>query len=257
VDGDKLDQWTDWTLTASLAPNEKDGVIVGSKNLDGVAQLLLGRGRSVSSSERNESYATLLRMLLRMLIEGQSDDGTWAPAGQLPSQKRSLLETTEVSTMWNALALARVDAPSDDTQPAVQRASQRLETVKPGKSTEWHATRLLFASATDGPPERAAWLQRLVSIQNSDGGWGWIAGESSDALATGLSLYALCQSGVATNDRAVQSACQFLVETQRDDGSWDVRGTKERKKNGLEETSTYWGTTWATIGLLQTLPPVD
>jgi hypothetical protein len=55
----------------------------------------------------------------------------------------------------------------------------------------------------------------------------------------------------------VQSACQFLVETQRDDGSWDVRGTKERKKNGLEETSTYWGTTWATIGLLQTLPPVD
>jgi len=250
VDAAKLDGWIDWTLTKSLSQNKQEGTIAGEKNLDGVAQLLMGREQNVSSPKRKESYA----LLVKLLVEGQADDGAWAPGGQLPRQKRPATETTEVSTIWNALALAGIDDPSSETRSVVQRASERLTLSESGKSAEWYATRLLFAATTDEPDGRNAWLKRLRSVQNDDGGWGWIAGESSDALATGLSLYALCQSGVATNDRAIQSARQFLVETQRDDGSWAVLGTKRTEKDSIEETSTYWGTAWATIGLLQTLP---
>ncbi len=236
-------------MTKSLSTDEKTGNLAGSTNLDGVAQLLLGREQSVPPSDLDESYASLAALL----IDGQSDDGSWAPAGQLPAQKRPKAETTEVSTMWNTLALADCRDASPQTRSAIERASQRLSDAGTGTSTEWYATRLLFAAAFGQGDQRAAWRDRLCSVQNSDGGWGWITGEPSDALATGISLYALRKTGVDNSDPNVQAARRFLVDTQRDDGSWAVPGTKEKKKDGIEETSTYWGTAWATIGLLQTL----
>jgi squalene-hopene/tetraprenyl-beta-curcumene cyclase len=250
VDGDKLEKWTEWTLTKSLTRNEKEDTFAGSKNSDGLAQMLLGRDRNAASPQRDKSYA----LLAELLAEGQSDDGSWTPQGQLPRQKRPATETAEVSTMWNALALAGIDRPSDKTRSTVERASERLSRAMPGKSTEWYAARLLFATRIGEPKQNGGWQKRLRAVQNADGGWGWLTGESSDALATGISLFALCQSGVAANDSAVHSARKYLLETQRADGSWAVLGTKEMSKTQIEETSTYWGTTWATIGLLQTLP---
>jgi hypothetical protein len=91
----------------------------------------------------------------------------------------------------------------------------------------------------------------------SGDGWGWIADESSDALATGMALYAMRQARVERDDSAVQSAQQFLMDTQQEDGSWAVHGTKESKKESMEETAGFWGTAWATIGLLQILPAAD
>ena len=74
-----------------------------------------------------------------------------------------------------------------------------------------------------------------------------------------MALYALVKSTEATpqSEQAIQSAIKFLVETQRDDGSWAVKGTKEKKKTKVEETAVYWGTTWAAIALLETLPVVE
>ena len=250
VDRDKLSEWVDWSLTKSLSQNEKTGQLAGATNLDGVAQLLLGRPSGTTTDERSKSYASLAALL----AGGQSKGGSWAPAGQLPSQKRPLAETTEVSTMWNALALADGHDSSPDIQAVIQQATDRVSQSTEGTSTEWRAAQLLFAATLGNADQVATWSKRLCSVQNADGGWGWIAGESSDALATGISLYALCRTGADNDDPAVQAAKRFLVATQQVDGSWDVLGTKEKKKDHVEETSTYWGTAWATIGLLQTLP---
>ena len=67
-------------------------------------------------------------------------------------------------------------------------------------------------------------------------------------------LYALARDGFAPTDPAVTKARAFLMQTQRDDGSWAVKGTKENKKGNIEPTSVFWGTCWATIGLLESLP---
>ncbi len=50
-------------------------------------------------------------------------------------------------------------------------------------------------------------------------------------------------------------ATQFLLSTQQADGSWQVKGTKQGRKDRVEETACYWGTAWAAIALLQALPP--
>jgi len=64
-------------------------------------------------------------------------------------------------------------------------------------------------------------------------------------------LYALNQSGVNPKQERISKAVEFLTSSQNDDGSWDVKGTKNAKKDHVEETSTYWGTTWAVIALLE------
>ncbi|MCA9020956.1 MAG: hypothetical protein KDA74_12490, partial [Planctomycetaceae bacterium] len=73
-------------------------------------------------------------------------------------------------------------------------------------------------------------------------------------LGTGMALYALLEAGVDRQDATVKRAQQFLVSTQRPDGSWPVKGTKEKKKANVEETAVYWGTCWAVIGLVESLP---
>jgi len=64
---------------------------------------------------------------------------------------------------------------------------------------------------------------------------------------------------------AITRAQHWLLSTQRDDGSWpidishiskiDRSAPAKRKtlKNAID-IYTYWGTAWATIGLLQAVP---
>jgi hypothetical protein len=74
----------------------------------------------------------------------------------------------------------------------------------------------------------------------------------SDSYATGQSLYALGLAGRTGSDAAVQKSWQYLLATQKADGSWP--GVS--KKPGVKENPIilYWGSAWATIGLARTLP---
>ena len=67
-------------------------------------------------------------------------------------------------------------------------------------------------------------------------------------------------------DKAVKSqpyadVRSLLMEWQQPDGSWKVSTASFHATTGkprvarTDEVYTYWGTAWATIGLLHTLPP--
>jgi squalene-hopene/tetraprenyl-beta-curcumene cyclase len=145
---------------------------------------------------------------------------------------------------------------SDKTE-AIQSARRRaltwLERAESGRSTEWYAARLLLSQQQGDAERLKSTIEHLKSKQNTDGGWGWLLEDPSDALATGQAVYALSVAGVAPDDPSIRRAQQFLIGTQQPDGAWPVHGTKEKKKAQVEETATYWGTAWATIALLQTL----
>lgn len=77
---------------------------------------------------------------------------------------------------------------------------------------------LRAAGAASGSSRSAAWLR---SIQNSDGGWGFAAGVSSDADTTGAVLQGLAASG---NRAGIRRGVSYLRGAQRAGGGFPLSG---------------------------------
>ncbi|MEM9589029.1 MAG: prenyltransferase/squalene oxidase repeat-containing protein, partial [Planctomycetota bacterium] len=158
------------------------------------------------------------------------------------------------TTAWVTLALMRHGAIDFD----IQSALRFVDDGDPAESTEWLAVRLLLeaerihAPGATVEPNTSAMSRRVKDLtdhQNQDGGWGWRVGQPSDALATGMALYALAQTHPAQQP-TINQAIAYLDSTQQPSGSWQVPGTKRSAKGKPTATSNYWGTAWATVGLL-------
>ncbi|QDU36022.1 Prenyltransferase and squalene oxidase repeat protein [Maioricimonas rarisocia] len=242
VDAGELSGWRTWSREALLSERDEGDDLVGSRNTEALSHILW--------AERDQSDRPL-DGFVALIRQTQKEDGTWPAGGQLPMQKRPADETAHVSTMWNVLALGTTGDADDEAL-----RSQALETVtsvEQAESTEWHALRLLIAVQSRDADVIARWTERLQKHQREDGGWGWRVEDDSDALGTGMALYALSEAGVPSDHDSIRRAVDFLTTTQNDDGSWTVRNTKEKKKTRPAETATYWGTCWAVIGLVATL----
>lgn len=124
------------------------------------------------------------------------------------------------------------------------------------------ALRLLLDVRSGKPPEQLQpGIDRLLGMQNTDGGWRQLPEMPSDAYATGQTLWVLSFAGVQPDRPEIVRAISFLVANQRDDGSWPM---PFRSHPGLEEPArvrkpipiTYFGSAWATLGLVRMVPPV-
>lgn len=244
VDQAKLAEWTDWSLNNAVGQGS-----------EGPAQMLLARDRT----DKSEATVKLIETLRDAIVKEQHNDGFWKPGGQLPSQKRPLTETTQVSTMWNLLALDALDPPNDRAIAARDKALEWLQKTppngaEPAASSEWYAARLLIEKKFGEPRQADALRDKILASQQPDGGWGWLSAEKSDAFGTGLSLYALSRTGTPHTHPAIERAWRFLIETQTDNGSWIVNGTKIATKDKPHPFSGFWGTTWALLGLSHSLP---
>jgi hypothetical protein len=207
---------------------------------DTIYQILLS-GIAAAEPDTIASLAALLTTL-------QEPDGSFKPAGQLPAQKRPVLETTHVSTGWAAIMYN--DIGSKQYQDAADNALKYSMSDFRGDSTEWLAVKSILDQQRQSKTESAA-LARLLEAQQDDGGWGWDHTNTSDAFATGVALYAISRCG-GINQKVIEKARAFLIGTQTDNGSWLVPSTKKVRNNKPSATSNYWGTCWAVIGLVST-----
>lgn len=254
VDDNRLQDWNNWSTTWTNLANPKrrdeaEQITTIRKENDTVAQLLLGRPKT----KKGTLDPRWLGSYRSHLAESQRDDGSWKPGGQLPSQKRSLRETQEVSTMWAMVALSSFGQQNDAMRLRMAKGSDWLGDQTRGQSTEWWSVRLLLDRAGRDATRTDRTRSELLRLQRHDGGWGWLCQDESDALATGVAIYALSRDGHANSQLAIAKALEFLSRTQNDDGSWSVRGTKKNAANRVVETATYWGTCWAVIGMLQSI----
>lgn len=243
IDGKALEKNSRWTLERLHGPETET-------NWDGMGPVILGRPQQGELRLQLEGLAV-------HIAEKQEADGSWSAQGQLPFQRRAEEETHRVSTVWAALAIASVPVePDGDLTKALHAARQRIDSwsTVDGESLEWRVVHLLY-EATLGDPTRASTrLGELLALQHDDGGWPWLVGEGeSDAFATGQVLYALARLNRPASTVAVERGRRFLVENQGVDGTWAVRSTLAREE-GVIPTGRYWGTGWAVIGLLETLP---
>lgn len=248
TDDGQLMDWNNWaTEWTNMVNPKRRGEIKKNDALrresDTLAQLLLGRPAD-DEAEWVENYR-------RQLLNAQQESGSWKPAGQLPKQKRPERETEEVTTMWALLGLHASGMEKKELSATMEKARRWLGEETLGQSTEWWATKLLL-ERTDGNAAQANELRSvLLKKQHADGGWGWLTKEDSDAIGTGVALYALAQDGVKLEEPAIRKAVAFLEQSQEDDGSWNVNGTKESYRDEVTETASFWGTCWAVIGLLE------
>lgn len=239
--------WQNWTAPKNREKTDQAEAETG--NIDTMYQLLLSSNYSddKAAGEWERAFETAL-------VTRQEDDGSWKACGQLPLQDRPQRETTEVTTMWTLLALQprAKELPSWDDK--LTSAKQFLTEAEPGQSSEWWAVRMLFEQRFGSPEKQQEFKQQLLSRQQEDGGWGWLADRPSDALGTGIVLFALSHQPQEGDAAAIGKARRFLIDTQEEDGSWTVPSTLKRAKGKVKETSTYWGTAWAIIALVRTQP---
>ena len=244
-DPDRGDALRDWTADWRSVVNPKRRDDTSRKDAlrgepDTIAQLLLASAVEKGRSVVDDDYAD-------QLLAARLDDGTWPATGQLPLQDRPEPETHAVTTGWVLVALH--DAGRADTAE-LRTVLATLPDPSDAATSETAAVRLLL-DALGGDESATAERDRLLRLQNDDGGWPWRIGGESDALGTGIALYALARSETTTDDPAVADAVAWLAETQQASGRWSVPGTKRTAGGRITETASYWGTCWAVIGLLE------
>jgi hypothetical protein len=232
--------------------------------------------------------------LLKHLLEVQTKDGRWVAGGQsgnpdaLPtawavlalSARDEFRNATGPGTAVRRSAPFRF-APNDKAlAKARTNALAWLESVEPdkpgvtgtieyGKPTsnpdtlnERLVLRLLIARKFGKPKHADERLNELLARQAAGGGWSanLEQHQPSDAFATGQCVYALCLAGGGDEKvkAAIGRACKFLLTKQEKNGSWIVPTTAFHPPTGRERKTdpvyTYWGTAWARLGLLHTLP---
>jgi hypothetical protein len=243
VDAKKLDAWTQHVSTLFL--KDKPTHLEKKNGSVEATSILLARNGYVKEP-LDEAASTALAVLAK----SQQAVGSWKFEGQ--AQKRPDAEGMEATTLWALAVLGSADNTDEVGRKSRESALAWLEKSPVGTDNEAIAVRLVLAVQQGDKPAVQARVDELVKRQNADGGWSWSKDYPSDSYATGQSLYALGLAGRTGSDPDVQKGWQYLLSTQKPDGSWP--GVS--KKPGVKENPIilYWGSAWATIGLARTLP---
>jgi len=191
----------------------------------------------------------------------QLADGSWMPGGQFTGMRRWTLPTAnQATTMWTTLALAANDPAGSKRSASIEKALAYLRQQTPNPDNrEWLAMRLLFERRFGSDKDVAKLRQQLLDARNGDGAWGWEKGVPSDALTTGLAIYVLAKVRAGDDSSVFRDARKWLLTSQQSDGSWltpaknFTNSTDPERLKVRDEIYHYWGTAWATIGLLETL----
>ncbi len=230
--------------------------------LDALAPLLLLPSETSQSSNSEHGFNGEFRAgVIGLMRQLQLEDGSWMPGNQFQSMRKWTLPTANrATTMWIAMAMSRyqdLDQASSDT---IAKAIAFERQQAPPDNHEWLATRMLFEKqfGTNDDVERLR--EQLIAEHNADGGWGWTKDAVSDPYTTGLVLYAVAKVGAASHQEVVDAATAYLLSSQQPDGSWKTDSRTITNASGEERIAArneiyhYWGTGWAALGLLETLP---
>lgn len=197
--------------------------------------------------------------LVSYLVAKQHAEGNWKGQGAT----RAPMQDGDFSRTALAIrALVEYGTPARKAEFAarVARAAAWLESQTP-LSTEDRVMQLLGLKWARVPSSAIESRRReLLAAQLSTGGWAQTPYLAGDAYATGQVLYALSELGARASDSPIQRGAAFLVRTQGDDGTWDVKSRAMKIQpyfeSGFPHGHDQWisqaGTAWAAMGLVVT-----
>ncbi|HVU94978.1 MAG TPA: prenyltransferase/squalene oxidase repeat-containing protein [Puia sp.] len=203
-----------------------------------------------------------LLLCVRDMMERQGATGNWIPPGLRPP-----LEYYPVSATAMAVRAMRIYAAAqwpDEVARRTQRAADWLA-HSVARTNEERVFQLLGLSWAGWRPEQMASMAKgLLARQRADGGWAQLDSLESDSYATGQSLFALDQSGqLAVEAPAYQRGVAFLLRTQLEDGSWEVKSrtipsvpfVSSGFPHGDNQFISAAGTNWAVMALVLAAKP--
>jgi len=210
---------------------------------------------AIADSQPDELSAAMTSYLLST----QQSDGSWKPPSNRPP-----LEVSSVScTVLSAIGIKR--SGNADQQVAVNEALAKarawLETAPLPEQEDLNFA-LWGQFLLGGTDERRVELRdRILAARQADGGWSQNGSLTSDAYATGQTLYVLTESGFSPSEAAFREGVAFLLETQQEDGSWHVvtrsKPIQPWFDNGdphdKDQFISIAATSWATAALARSL----
>jgi len=201
--------------------------------------------------------------LVSYLLKTQAEDGSWKRSSNRPPLEESDITCTILAVYYMGKFA------SDDQQPDVDEATKRARAWILGSEPESHEDRvsrlgalaLLKADRT----ELAKAQEEIFESQQDNGGWSQLPEMSSDAYATGLTLFTMQRTGISVNDAKFERGVRFLLDSQCDDGSWFVKSRSKPIQrffdngdpHGKDQFISIPATSWATAALALTLPPTE
>jgi ankyrin repeat protein len=237
------------------------------KSLSASMQLLL-QGRQLGGTPDSHLYESMMMAaarepsdpstdgLVHFLLAKQQPAGNWAGFGsRAPIQDGDFSRTAMAIQTLTVYGMAGRKA---EIAERVGRAADWLAKHAP-LSTQERIMQILglkWAGAQAGLRETRT--KELIALQRPDGGWAQTPYLASDAYATGQVLYMLRETGFSSvDDPAFRRGVQFLLRTQKEDGSWYVESRAMKIQpyfqSGFPYDHDQWisasATAWASMAL--------
>jgi ankyrin repeat protein len=195
------------------------------------------------------------------LASMQSASGNWHIGGWA----RPPIEDGDFSRTALSIRSLKVFGPPGRAAEMSQRIAHAKQWLMAAKATTAEESNMqLMGLAWAGAD--AATLKKfadaIVKGQRPDGGWSQNTALSSDAYATGQTLYALAEAKcVDPKSDGYQKGVKFLLSTQRADGSWYIRSRSPKFQPyfdggfpyGHDQWISQTGTAWATMALAMSM----
>jgi len=191
----------------------------------------------------------------------QMPDGRWIGNGvSRPPEEGGIITTTAQAV--RAMTLYPLAGHKTEWEEKVRRA-QRWLLAAETHSAEERGQRLMGLVWSKAPrPDVDAAARQIIARQQAGGGWAQADQFGPDAYATGLSLYALRESGMPVTAEVYRNGVAFLLKNQYQDGSWLVKTrsypVQPYFESGYPFGHNQWisaaGASWASLAIAHTLP---
>ena len=201
--------------------------------------------------------------VVEYLLGRDEKTGHWLPFAKRPPSEGSHFTSTYVAIR----ALKAFARPEQRFRAAARIDSARAWLADAGseaKETEDRVFRLWGLKVAGAPDDDQRAAGRVLrDSQRHDGGWAQLGGGDSDAYATGTALVALhLADDLATDHSAYRRGLEFLVKTQKDDGSWHVASRSRPIQryfetgfpSGKDQFISMSASGWATAALVLACP---